>query len=1480
MTEPTKDPHPPRLLHVDDDRTCQQAVVEIASDYEVACVETIAGALLKLKQSRFQIAIIETQFVDGDAAELLAAIKATAPSTHVIVYSSNSFAGTQATSGSNEGLFVYAKKSEDHAELKRHLSRAAVSHPTANPNDSPGDSLGRMLLDAFPDLIIRIGRDGTYREFYNANQTHSFWRDSLPLGCHLTDILPHRLLVETLQAKESSLDFSAPFSIEYAIQANGSKRWLEARFSNVDEIDVIVMVRDVTQRKRAELLREGQNRVLRGLAMGSSLDDVLTDLAKTVEEVVDGAICSVLLLDESGEHLHHSACPSLPIEFVGAVDGVRIGPRVGSCGTAAFEKRRVIVEDTQSDPLWADYAGLAKQFELISCWSTPIIGTSGKVIGTFAIYRHHVHRPDDDELNLVDEIAHQAAIAIDHKQHALSLEISNERFRALVRNSPVAIIELDVNCRIIGINRTGVKSFAGRYVDHRQIVGSNWLDLVCDEDRPRIKDLVESAFDNHEANFEFVSHPDLGSRTFLTSFNPFRGEDGLIDKLLCIAADITDRIQHEQQLEEQLRFEKLISSVSADFIRLSIDKIDAGIDRTLAAVGKFLEVERGLVFLFSADMSALTCSHEWCDDGVESAQMRLRNVSSSDYPWIMEKYTSGEPIGIAKVEELPDAAHRERVELMAHGVQSLAAVGLCVGDRVLGVVCFDCLKQPRDWSTDVIARLRLVGEIVANAIARQRADEVLRISEQQYRNLFEGSIQGILIHRDCQPLLLNEAWAKMLGYRIDEIMAMESLLPLIAEVDREKLAQRYEARLRGEEVPQQYEFRCLHKSGRQLWIEHNVKVIDWEAKPAIQLTAIDVTERRAAEEKLRQSEEQLRDVLQSVPAFIMTIGLDGSMLYLNKTQRGLKMSDVLGRSIYDFIHADDHAIVQDALSKVTQQRRSVAVEHRAHGGGNTIAWYATRFGPIEKDGRLFAISAMSTEITELKQAEEHLRKSEQRFRDLFNNSPDAIFVEDFEGRVLDANRSACELHGFERAELLGKSVLDLVPPETRVDVNREFSKLVSGEIRQLEGFSRTIDGRDIPIELKVSLIEYDASPALLLHVRDISERKKVEDALRMSEERFRQMAENIYEVFWLVDWNERQVLYVSPAYEEIWGHPPQAVYDDMMCWLDYVHPEDRDRIGDAFLNYPGIEPMELNFRIVHPSGEVRYLHDRMFPITKNDGESYRVAGVMADVTDRILMESELRKREAELAHVSRLTTIGELAAELAHEINQPLYAISNYASACQNAASGGVADDTRNLLNWTQQIAEQANRAGGIIRRMNRFLRKSEPELKATDLNQLIRETLDLIDVERRTYEIRVDLDLASQLPSVLVDPVLMQQVLVNLTRNAIDAMDGVDDRDRLMTIRSRLNGSEMIEIEISDVGRGMNEETKRQLFNPFFTTKENGLGMGLTICRSAVESHHGKIWVTENADHGSTFHIRLPIDAELVRTPSLHSSTESPATP
>jgi PAS domain S-box-containing protein len=371
---------------------------------------------------------------------------------------------------------------------------------------------------------------------------------------------------------------------------------------------------------------------------------------------------------------------------------------------------------------------------------------------------------------------------------------------------------------------------------------------------------------------------------------------------------------------------------------------------------------------------------------------------------------------------------------------------------------------------------------------------------------------------------------------------------------------------------------------------------------------------------------------------------------------------------------------------------------------------------------------------------------------------------------------------------------------------------------------------------------------------DVEDRKRAEEALKRSEFYLSEAQKLTHTGSWAWRVSDRNVVHLSEEWYRIFGIDPADGTPNWEKRLDLVHPDDRlawkNTIERAIVEKTDYD---MTFRIVLPDGVVKWIRTVGHPVLTAAGDLVRFLGSSTDITDHKCAEQEhekLRQLEAELAHINRVSTLGEMAASLAHEIKQPIAAAIASASSCIE----WLAHEPPNLERAraaAARIDKYGNRAAEIIDRIRSFYRKSPPQRELVDVNGIIQEMLTLLKGEATRSSIAMRTELSSDLPEIMVDRVQLQQVFMNLMLNGIEA---TEDSGGELTVKSQLQDGQL-HFSVSDTGVGLPAERMEQIFSAFYTTRPQGSGMGLTISRSIVESHGGRLWATANSGRGATFH-------------------------
>ena len=351
-------------------------------------------------------------------------------------------------------------------------------------------------------------------------------------------------------------------------------------------------------------------------------------------------------------------------------------------------------------------------------------------------------------------------------------------------------------------------------------------------------------------------------RWFYSHALALRRDDGRAYRLAGSVHDITLRKASERALSDRLRFEALLTRVSAEFIALPPSEIDAAIERTLGIIGRFLEVDRGVILQTDRDRLGLENTHEWCAENIRSERHDedMAYFPADRFPWYWKQLLNGTSIVISSLDDYPPEANAERHFELEHGAHSCVSVPMDMGGSTIGWLEFKTIDRQRPWSAVVVNQLKLLGQVIANASVRKYADAALRESEERFRNLVEGSLQGIgIVDANHALIFVNNAYAAMFGYRnTEDMQRLESHLDSFAPEDRDRVVAYGDARLRGDAVPATYELDGIRKDGSIVHVVNTMRLIAWKGRPAFQITATDITERKRTEARLHDYQQQLR----------------------------------------------------------------------------------------------------------------------------------------------------------------------------------------------------------------------------------------------------------------------------------------------------------------------------------------------------------------------------------------------------------------------------------------------------------------------------------------------------------------------------------------------------------------------------------------------------------------------------------------------
>ena len=671
-------------------------------------------------------------------------------------------------------------------------------------------------------------------------------------------------------------------------------------------------------------------------------------------------------------------------------------------------------------------------------------------------------------------------------------------------------------------------------------------------------------------------------------------------------------------------------------------------------------------------------------------------------------------------------------------------------------------------------------------------------------------------------------------------------------------------------------------------------------------------EHKQAEEALRVSEAKYRRVSDNSPAvlyqFMMMPNGVISFPYISdviESIMGITPEEVMKDSskLFGMVHPDDQRMLQEGIAKSAASLESFPLTFRCLKDGKVI-WIEARGMPTALADGSILWDGFLLDVTENMQLQEALRKSEGRLKQAQAIAHLGNWELDFRKKQITLSDEASRIFGLpvRNVPLNHETFLKQVHPKDRAYHKKMSGRLISNgkaefEYRILspEGAVRWVwhqgeayyDKARIPfnavgtiqditerkraegrlvqarneLELRVKERTAELSKANQLLLREIEERELTDEKLRQAERKYRTIADYTYDwEYWVhVD---GKFSWVSRSCERISGYTAQEFTDTPSLFREIIVPEDRGIWDQHYADSrTKLDGGELQFRIQRRDGKIRWIEHVCQPVFDDQGNFQGIRASNRDITQRQFYKTETHQLQSELAHMDRVFSINTLASALAHEINQPLAAMRSYAQAALRFIDRDPPeyDSVRKAL---KGIVADNKRAAGIINRLRGLAKKGAMRRKPIVINSIINEVMNLVSSEIILRNASITLDLQSSIPVVQGDTIQIQQVLINLLTNAFDATDDQPIHARNITISTRFENSNGIIISISDSGKGIPLDTFEDLFSPFHTTKSEGMGLGLSICKSIVKAHDGKLWAENNPDGGAIFHITLPTDS------------------
>ena len=886
------------------------------------------------------------------------------------------------------------------------------------------------------------------------------------------------------------------------------------------------------------------------------------------------------------------------------------------------------------------------------------------------------------------------------------------------------------------------------------------------------------------------------------------------------------------------------------------------IERLLRITVEHAGAERGLLILIRDGKPRIEAEATTGPGRIDVA-VREEQATPSDLPQSALHYVVRTQQSVLLDDASSDNEYSKDEYVRQNRSRSVLCLPIVRQGKLVGVLYLENNLAPLVFTSSRVLVLQLLASQAAISLENASLYSDLELQAGLLQNL---PVSAWTLKPDGTPDFVSQVWLDYSGQTLDFARSHpEAWMTAVHPEDRDAALKAFWGGIRSGQGFA-FETRSLRaQDGTYRWhLNQAVVLHDSEGKVLRFVgTTTDIDDQKRTAEALQASEITLRQTLDTIPGIVSKANSNGMIEFANRqllTYFGKTTEEMNSWSTSNVVHPDDLLRVTAEITHSFKTGTPFDSELRYRRADGVHRWFQARSLPFRGvDGEVAGWYFLLTDIEDRKRAEEALRESEYESRLIVDSIPGMVAVASPSGSIDMVSHQALEFFGRTLEELREWGTSDTIHPEDLPGVIDAFTLALttgrpyefSARFRRADGVYRWLQDRGSPLRDKNGDIV-----RWYLLITDIEDQKRAEEALRESEHESRLIVDSIPGLIAVLS-TSGEIERLSQPLLDYLGRPQEALHQ----WAvdDTIHPDDRPGYLQAFERaFATGDPVEYEaVRIRRFDDVYRWLNMRGLPLRDRQGQIVRWYFLLTEIDDRKRAEDALRQAQGDLARINRVTTMGELAASLAHELSQPI------SGALTNANVGlrTLGHDNPNLDEVRAAVARivrDAQRAAEIIKRIRAQFEMGSVNQETLDVSEILRETVALLRGEAVRYNISVRTELAADLPQIVGDRVQLQQVAMNLIVNSIDAMKDVDGI-REMFIRSQRAEKEQILVSVIDTGPGFPPELAEQIFDPFFTTKPHGTGMGLRISRSIIESHGGRLWAVGSPGRGATFHLNLP---------------------
>jgi PAS domain S-box-containing protein len=916
---------------------------------------------------------------------------------------------------------------------------------------------------------------------------------------------------------------------------------------------------------------------------------------------------------------------------------------------------------------------------------------------------------------------------------------------------------------------------------------------------------------------------------------------------------------------------KLSQAISGEIVREKV------IDTLVRIAVEHAAAQRGLLVLTQGVDQRIEAEVTTVSEGVTVLLQQVK-MTAGDIPESLFNYVVRSKESVV----LDDASVPNQFSSDDYIRQNHARSVLCLPlvrqDKLIGVLYLEDNLTPHVFTPARISVLKLLASQAAISLENaslysdlQRSEAAIRASEKSLRLIID-TIPGFVctLSPAGEVELLNR---KILDYfgKTPEDLKNWSTSDAVHPDDLPRVIDGWRRSVETGQ-PHDLELRQRRADGVYRWFHSRAHPArDTEGRiTGWYMLLTDIDDRKKAEEELRSSKAYLTEAQRLSQTGSFGCKFSSGEMFWSEETFGIfgynRATKPAMEAILERVHPEDKARVQELMRRAASEGKGCDLEYRLLMPDDSVKHvHVVAHAAKDEPGR-FEFAGAVMDITAAKEAEERIRQDERELRIAIETIPAFVVSAEPDGSLDIVSPSLLDYAGLSREEWLDSGWINRIHPE---DLDRVVNKwrmaLAVGEgfeeelrLRRADGKYRWFLARSVPLrDEKGNIVKWYSTTF------DIEDRKLAEGKLQRSEAYLSDAQRLTHSGSWVQNVTTGVRTHSSEEFYRLYGFDPEREVPSDSEFRQRIHREDLDRVVEVYERAVGERrDFEIDYRIVLPDGTIKYLHSIGHPVFNAAGDLVEYIGSQLDVTERKRAEDALLKAQSELAHVTRVATLGEMTASISHEINQPLGAMVNNANACLRWLAASKLEEARQSA---MLIAADGYRAGEIIARIRALAQKAPPRKDWLDINETIREVIALARSEVQGNRVSLKTRLGRNVPPILGDRIQLQQVLLNLMMNAIEAMRAIDEGlTRELWLDSEQVESTNVLISVRDSGPGLDPQSLDHLFETFYTTKPEGLGMGLAISRSIIEAHGGRLWATANGPHGGAiFQFTLPIGSE-----------------